>query len=136
MDGTGVQPQKSGTDSVDAVPETLEALRLTPGGARPGLDARGRPVAQNDPTALVTGDTDFLNRLDDSGACVRERHNAPAPPGRLRGRAPGHRSDIDERPVWFSGSTLACDLSLPGSATASNPPGPLTPRRHCGWSGR
>ncbi|MFE9469419.1 hypothetical protein ACFYNW_38600 [Streptomyces virginiae] len=63
--------------------------------------------------ALAQGDADFLDRLRDAGLRVRERHGDD---GALVGYAvalPGDRADRGSRPVWFSGSTLAYDLSLP-----------------------
>ncbi|MCF3181387.1 hypothetical protein IPZ70_15775 [Streptomyces polychromogenes] len=63
--------------------------------------------------ALAENDTDFLERLRDAGLRVRERHGED---GTLLGYAvalPGDRADHGTRPVWFSGSALAYDLSLP-----------------------
>ncbi|MET8844696.1 hypothetical protein ABZW67_31905, partial [Streptomyces rubiginosohelvolus] len=57
--------------------------------------------------------TDFLTRLRDAGLRVREHHDEN---GALDGYAvalPGDRADRGSRPVWFSGRTLAYDLSLP-----------------------
>ncbi|MFJ4320669.1 mobilization protein [Streptomyces lavendulae] len=63
--------------------------------------------------ALAHDDADFLDRLRDAGLRVRERHGDD---GALAGYAvalPGDRADRGTRPVWFSGSSLAYDLSLP-----------------------
>nr|MDT0518643.1 hypothetical protein [Streptomyces sp. DSM 41633] len=63
--------------------------------------------------ALAQGDADFLERLRDTGLRVRER---PGDDGALVGYAvalPGDRAVCSSRPVWFAGSTLAYDLSLP-----------------------
>ncbi|MFJ5552527.1 mobilization protein [Streptomyces sp. NPDC093225] len=63
--------------------------------------------------ALAGTDTDFLERLRDAGLRVRERRDEA---GVLLGYAvalPGDRADAGSRPVWFSGSSLAYDLSLP-----------------------
>ncbi|MCX4547164.1 mobilization protein [Streptomyces sp. NBC_01565] len=63
--------------------------------------------------ALAHGDTDFLDRLRDAGVRVRERRDDD---GALVGYSvalPGDRADGGSRPVWFAGSTLAYDLSLP-----------------------
>ncbi|MFJ3880866.1 hypothetical protein ACIPW5_25890 [Streptomyces sp. NPDC090077] len=63
--------------------------------------------------ALAHDDADFLDRLRDAGLRVRERHGDD---GTLAGYAvalPGDRADHGTRPVWFSGSSLAYDLSLP-----------------------
>ncbi|MBA4864045.1 mobilization protein [Streptomyces sp. PSKA54] len=57
-------------------------------------------------------ETEFLHRLRDAGLRVKLRR---APSGDLLGYAvalPGDRN-ADQQPVWFSGSTLAPDLSLP-----------------------
>ncbi|MFE5537098.1 mobilization protein [Streptomyces sp. NPDC056519] len=63
--------------------------------------------------ALAAGDADFLDQLRDAGLRVRERRGED---GTLLGYAvalPGDRADAGSRPVWFSGSSLAYDLSLP-----------------------
>lgn len=63
--------------------------------------------------ALAQSDSDFLDRLRDAGLRVRERHGDD---GTLVGYSvalPGDRADRGSRPVWFAGSTLAYDLSLP-----------------------
>ncbi|MCY0937345.1 hypothetical protein [Streptomyces sp. H34-S4] len=63
--------------------------------------------------ALAAGDTDFVERLRDAGLRVRERRDDG---GGLVGYAvalPGDRADRGSRPVWFSGGSLAYDLSLP-----------------------
>ncbi|MFD3940503.1 mobilization protein [Streptomyces sp. NPDC058611] len=84
--------------------------------ARRGLAETARKVLQRTvrtAAALAHGDTDFLDRLRDAGLRVRERRDEA---GTLLGYAvalPGDRADHGSRPVWFSGSTLAYDLSLP-----------------------
>ncbi|MFZ3467559.1 hypothetical protein ACODT4_00550 [Streptomyces sp. 2.9] len=63
--------------------------------------------------ALSAGDSDFLERLRDSGLRVHERRDDD---GVLVGYAvglPGDRADGGSRPVWFSGGCLAYDLTLP-----------------------
>ncbi|QEV49529.1 mobilization protein [Streptomyces vinaceus] len=63
--------------------------------------------------ALARDDADFLDRLRDAGLRVRERRDDA---GVLLGYAvalPGDRAEGGSRPVWFSGSSLAYDLSLP-----------------------
>ncbi|MFJ3882412.1 hypothetical protein ACIPW5_33835 [Streptomyces sp. NPDC090077] len=67
--------------------------------------------ASGDAVAGVVAD--FLDRLRDAGLRVRERHGDD---GTLAGYAvalPGDGADHGTRPVWFSGSSLAYDLSLP-----------------------
>ncbi|MFI8817601.1 MULTISPECIES: mobilization protein [unclassified Streptomyces] len=72
--------------------------------------------------AQATDDTDFLARLHDAGLRVRERRDDS---NTLVGYAvalPGDRADRGSRPVWFSGSTLAYDLSLPRVRERYGPP--------------
>ncbi|MFF3675853.1 hypothetical protein ACFYYS_17990 [Streptomyces sp. NPDC002120] len=84
--------------------------------ARRGLVETAREVLQRTvrtAAALARDDTDFLDRLRDAGLRVRERRDDD---GALLGYAvalPGDRADRGSRPVWFAGSTLAYDLSLP-----------------------
>ncbi|MGW1641569.1 mobilization protein [Streptomyces lavendulae] len=84
--------------------------------ARRGLTETARESLQRtvrQAAALAHGDADFLDRLRDAGLRVRERR---ADDGALVGYAvalPGDRADGGTRPVWFAGSTLAYDLSLP-----------------------
>ncbi|MFF4331192.1 mobilization protein [Streptomyces sp. NPDC001591] len=84
--------------------------------ARRGLAETARESLQRtvrQAAALAHGDSDFLDRLRDAGLRVRERR---ADDGVLVGYAvalPGDRADRGTRPVWFAGSTLAYDLSLP-----------------------
>ncbi|MGP3637518.1 mobilization protein, partial [Streptomyces sp. 24-1644] len=84
--------------------------------ARRGLVETARESLQRtvrQAAALAHGDTDFLDRVRDAGLRVRERRDDD---GALVGYAvalPGDRADGGTRPVWFAGSTLAYDLSLP-----------------------
>ncbi|MFD4002766.1 hypothetical protein [Streptomyces rubiginosohelvolus] len=84
--------------------------------ARRGLTESARESLQRtvrEAAARATGTTDFLTRLRDAGLRVREHHDEN---GALDGYAvalPGDRADRGSRPVWFSGRTLAYDLSLP-----------------------
>ncbi|MFI1155076.1 mobilization protein [Streptomyces sp. NPDC020817] len=84
--------------------------------ARRGLVETARESLQRtvrQAAALAHDDTDFLDRLRDAGLRVRERR---ADDGTLAGYAvalPRDRADHGARPVWFAGSTLAYDLSLP-----------------------
>ncbi|WP_329448914.1 hypothetical protein OG906_38315 (plasmid) [Streptomyces sp. NBC_01426] len=84
--------------------------------ARRGLAETAREVPQRTvrtAAALARGGTDFLNRLRDAGLRVHERRDDD---GTLVGYSvalPGDRADGGTRPVWFAGSTLAYDLSLP-----------------------
>ncbi|PVC76954.1 mobilization protein [Streptomyces sp. CS131] len=83
---------------------------------RRGLAESARESLQRtvrEATALATDDADFLTRLRDAGVRVREHHDEN---GALDGYAvalPGDRAERGTRPVWFSGRTLAYDLSLP-----------------------
>ncbi|WP_432079577.1 mobilization protein [Streptomyces sp. YPW6] len=84
------------------------ARRGLPEAARESLQRTVREAA-----ARATTTTDFLTRLRDAGLRVREHHDEN---GALDGYAvalPGDRADHGTRPVWFSGRTLAYDLSLP-----------------------
>ncbi|GLX41739.1 mobilization protein [Streptomyces roseochromogenus] len=93
--------------------------------ARRGLAETARESLQRtvrQAAALAHGDTDFLDRLRDAGLRVRERR---ADDGVLVGYAvalPGDRADGGTRPVWFAGSTLAYDLSLPRVRERFTPP--------------
>ncbi|WP_439081494.1 mobilization protein [Streptomyces sp. WL006] len=84
--------------------------------ARRGLPEASRESLQRtvrEAAARATSTTDFLTRLRDAGLRVREHHDEN---GALDGYAvalPGDRADRNTRPVWFSGRTLAYDLSLP-----------------------
>ncbi|WP_097948851.1 mobilization protein [Streptomyces sp. ms115] len=83
------------------------ARRGLPEAARESLQRTVREAAARATT------TDFLTRLRDAGLRVREHHDEN---GALDGYAvalPGDRADRGSRPVWFSGRTLAYDLSLP-----------------------
>ncbi|WP_405427912.1 hypothetical protein [Streptomyces erythrochromogenes] len=92
--------------------------------ARRGLAETARESLQRTvrtAAALAHDDTDFLDRLRDAGLRVRERLGDD---GTLVGYAvalPGDRADRGSRPVWFSGSTLAYDLSLPRVRERSEP---------------
>ncbi|MFD4023244.1 hypothetical protein ACFWRV_06915 [Streptomyces sp. NPDC058576] len=91
--------------------------RGLPEAARESLQRTVREAA-----ARATNTTDFLTRLRDAGMRVREHHDAN---GALDGYAvalPGDRADRGSRPVWFSGRTLAHDLSLPRIRERFHPP--------------
>ncbi|MBD3550652.1 mobilization protein [Streptomyces sp. SP18CM02] len=93
------------------------ARRGLPEAARDSLQRTVREAA-----ARATGTTDFLTRLRDAGLRVREHHDEN---GALDGYAvalPGDRADRNTRPVWFSGRTLAYDLSLPRVRERFHPP--------------
>ncbi|MCR8945185.1 mobilization protein [Streptomyces sp. OUCMDZ-4982] len=93
-------------------PATGEAEKAARRGlAEPARDTLQRTVRSA--AARATGTADFLTRLRDAGLRVREHHDQD---GTLNGYAvalPGDRADRNTRPVWFSGRTLAYDLSLP-----------------------
>ncbi|MGW4510213.1 hypothetical protein ACWENO_36815 [Streptomyces sp. NPDC004436] len=102
-------------------PQDRTAVRRPLSGEKAKADRRGlletaREVLQRTvrtAAALAENDTDFLDRLRDAGLRVRERR---ADDGALAGYAvalPGDRADHGSRPVWFSGGSLAYDLSLP-----------------------
>ncbi|MFI6209171.1 relaxase/mobilization nuclease domain-containing protein [Streptomyces sp. NPDC051041] len=92
-------------------PRTGEAEKA----ARRGLQETARETLQRavrEAAATATSDSDFFARLGAAGLRVQQRI---APDGNVTGYSvalPGDR-DGGQRPVWFSGSRLAADLSLP-----------------------
>ncbi|MET8661372.1 mobilization protein [Streptomyces griseus] len=109
----GLQAMSPLDQTARRAPVTGEKEKAT----RRGLTEPARATLQRavrEAAALATGDTDFLTRLRDAGLRVREHHNPTT--GAVDGYAvalPGDRADHGTRPVWFSGRTLAYDLSLP-----------------------
>ncbi|MBQ1111176.1 mobilization protein [Streptomyces sp. 404i] len=109
----GLEPMSPLDTTARRAPATGEKEKA----ARRGLTEPARATLQRtvrEAAALATDDTDFLTRLRDVGLRVREHHNATT--GAVDGYAvalPGDRADHGTRPVWFSGRTLAYDLSLP-----------------------
>lgn len=109
----GLEPMSLLDETARRAPATGEKEKA----GRRGLTEPARATLQRavrQAAALATDDTDFLNRLRDAGLRVREHHNATT--GAVDGYAvalPGDRADHGSRPVWFSGRTLAYDLSLP-----------------------
>ncbi|MFB7482684.1 mobilization protein [Streptomyces anulatus] len=109
----GLEPMSPLDETARRAPATGEKEKA----ARRGLTEPARATLQRtvrQAAALATDTTDFLNRLRDTGLRVREHHNATT--GAVDGYAvalPGDRADHGSRPVWFSGRTLAYDLSLP-----------------------
>ncbi|MGV9277729.1 relaxase/mobilization nuclease domain-containing protein [Streptomyces griseosporeus] len=83
--------------------------------ARRGLPETARETLQRavrEAAAAATSDSDFFARLGAAGLRVQQRI---APDGNITGYSvalPGDR-DGSQQPVWFSGSRLAADLSLP-----------------------
>ncbi|MFD6115282.1 hypothetical protein ACFWG0_35025 [Streptomyces yangpuensis] len=108
----GLTPMSPLDRTVRRRPATGEAEKA----ARRGLAETARESLQRTvriAAALAQGDADFLDRLRDAGLRVRERHGDD---GTLVGYAvalPRDRADCGSWPVWFAGSTLAYDLSLP-----------------------
>ncbi|MEU6010712.1 mobilization protein [Streptomyces sp. NPDC047453] len=82
---------------------------------RRGLQETARETLQRavrEAAAAATSDADFFTRLGAAGVRVQQRI---APDGNVTGYSvalPGDR-DGRQQPVWFSGSRLAADLSLP-----------------------
>ncbi|WP_050987889.1 hypothetical protein [Streptomyces sp. W007] len=109
----GLEPMSPLDETARRAPATGEKEKA----GRRGLTEPARETLQRavrEAAALATDDTDFLTRLRDAGLRVREHHNATT--GAVDGYAvalPGDRADHGTRPVWFSGRTLAYDLSLP-----------------------
>ncbi|WP_405445641.1 hypothetical protein [Streptomyces erythrochromogenes] len=88
--------------------------------ARLGLAETARESLQRTvrtAAAQAHDDTDFLDRLRDAGLRVCERlRERLGDDGALVSQSvalPGDRAYCGSRPVWFAGSTLAYDLSLP-----------------------
>ncbi|MFI1576834.1 hypothetical protein OHA57_38305 (plasmid) [Streptomyces anulatus] len=109
----GLEPMSPLDTTARRAPATGEKEKAGRRGlTEPARETLQRAVRQA--AALATDTTDFLNRLRDAGLRVREHHNATT--GAVDGYAvalPGDRADHGSRPVWFSGRTLAYDLSLP-----------------------
>ncbi|MFP8886799.1 relaxase/mobilization nuclease domain-containing protein [Streptomyces mangrovi] len=83
--------------------------------ARRGLPETAREALQRavrEAAAAATGEADFFARLGAAGIRVQQRI---APDGNVTGYSVALPGDRDGRqtPVWFSGSRLAPDLSLP-----------------------
>ncbi|MFC7639617.1 relaxase/mobilization nuclease domain-containing protein [Streptomyces thermogriseus] len=92
-------------------PRTGEAEKA----ARRGLQETARETLQRavrEAAAVATSDADFFTRLGAAGLRVKQRI---APDGTVTGYSVALPGDRDQRqqPVWFSGSRLAPDLSLP-----------------------
>lgn len=109
----GLTPMSPLDETARRAPATGEKEKATRRGLEEtALASLQRTVRQA--AALATDDTDFLTRLRDAGLRVREHHDETT--GTVDGYAvalPGDRADHGTRPVWFSGRTLAYDLSLP-----------------------
>ncbi len=83
---------------------------------RRGLTESARESLQRtvrEAAARATTTNDFLTRLRDAGLRVREHHDENGAVDGYAVALPGDRADRGSRPVWFSGRTLAYDLSLP-----------------------
>ncbi|MFF4330720.1 relaxase/mobilization nuclease domain-containing protein [Streptomyces sp. NPDC001591] len=78
--------------------------------AEPARDTLQRKVREA--AAMAADEADFFVRLGDAGLRVKQRI---APDGNVTGYSVAATGDRDKRqvPVWFSGSNLASDLSLP-----------------------
>ncbi|WP_059006577.1 relaxase/mobilization nuclease domain-containing protein [Streptomyces specialis] len=96
------------------------AAKTPPSAERFKADRTGRPdpprqtlrEAVRQAVAGATTEEEFLARLREAGLRIKLRH---APSGDLLGYAvalPGDRN-ANNAPIWFAGSTLAPDLSLP-----------------------
>ncbi|MFF1265990.1 mobilization protein [Streptomyces anulatus] len=108
----GLSPMSPLDETARRAPATGEKEKA----ARRGLSEPARETLQRtvrQAAALATDDTDFLNRLRDAGLRVREHHDENGAVDGYAVALPGDRADHGSRPVWFSGRTLAYDLSLP-----------------------
>lgn len=111
-----VGPPGTGTRRWPSAAELNKAARLVgghrsvpPAAARDRLRRRVRTVA-----AIATDEADFFARLRHDGVRIKLRHSSQNP-GQITGYAvalPGHNTAA-RTPVWYSGSKLADDLSLP-----------------------
>ncbi|MEU0103691.1 mobilization protein [Streptomyces sp. NPDC006267] len=108
----GLEPMSPLDQTARRAPATGEKEKA----ARRGLVEPARASLQRtvrEAAALATDDTDFLTRLRDAGLRVREHHDHNGTVDGYAVARPGDRADHGSRPVWFSGRTLAYDLSLP-----------------------
>ncbi|MDQ0693568.1 hypothetical protein [Streptomyces sp. W4I9-2] len=108
----GLEPMSPLDETARRAPATGEKEKAT----RRGLTEPARATLQRtvrQAAALATDDTDFLTRLRDAGLRVREHHDENGTVDGYAVALPGDRADHGTRPVWFSGRTLAYDLSLP-----------------------
>ncbi|MEG9551811.1 mobilization protein [Streptomyces baarnensis] len=108
----GLSPMSPLDETARRAPATGEKEKA----ARRGLVEPARTTLQRtvrEAAALATDTTDFLNRLRDAGLRVREHHDENGTVDGYAVALPGDRADHGSRPVWFSGRTLAYDLSLP-----------------------
>ncbi|MEV7114201.1 mobilization protein [Streptomyces anulatus] len=108
----GLEPMSPLDETARRAPATGEKEKsIRRGLTEPARATLQRTVRQA--AALATDDTDFLNRLRDAGLRVREHHDEHGTVDGYAVALPGDRADHGSRPVWFSGRTLAYDLSLP-----------------------
>ncbi|MEU4029173.1 mobilization protein [Streptomyces anulatus] len=108
----GLEPMSPLDETARRAPATGEKEKA----ARRGLSEPARETLQRavrQAAALATDTTDFLTRLRDAGLRVREHHDENGTVDGYAVALPGDRADHGSRPVWFSGRTLAYDLSLP-----------------------
>ncbi|MDF9801463.1 hypothetical protein M2436_000010 [Streptomyces sp. HB372] len=108
----GLSPMSPLDETARRAPATGEKEKA----GRRGLTEPARETLQSavrEAAALATDDIDFLNRLRDAGLRVREHHDENGAVDGYAVALPGDRADHGSRPVWFSGRTLAYDLSLP-----------------------
>lgn len=107
----GLRPLTHGDKTARKWSRTGEAEKA----ARRGLVETARETLQRtvrEAAAVATSDSDFFARLGAAGIRVQQRI---APDGNITGYSVALPGDRDGRaePVWFSGSRLAADLSLP-----------------------
>ncbi|MFD7676153.1 mobilization protein, partial [Streptomyces anulatus] len=108
----GLEPMSPLDETARRAPATGEKEKADRRGlSEPARETLQRAVRQA--ASLATDDTDFLNRLRDAGLRVREHHDENGAVDGYAVALPGDRADHGSRPVWFSGRTLAYDLSLP-----------------------
>ena len=126
------------TAATDRTAVTPPSRAETEKAARRGLEETPRELLRRCAKLAAVAARDpqsYFEELKRLGVDVAPRRSGA---GRLLGYAVSRHGDLnaDGRPVWFSGSTLSPDLSLPklqdrwASAPAPPPPIPPTPAEH------
>jgi hypothetical protein len=124
----GLRQLTPGDGTAAKTPTSAERFKAERTG-RPETPRETLREAVRQAVAGAAGEAEFFTRLREAGLRVELRH---APSGDVLGykvALPGDRNR-DSEPVWFAGSTLAPDLSLPkirhrladGAAPSASPP--------------
>ncbi|WP_127360933.1 relaxase/mobilization nuclease domain-containing protein [Actinacidiphila soli] len=134
----GLRKLKPGDGTGAKTPTSAERFKAERTG-RPEAPRETLREAVRQAVAGAASEAEFFTRLREAGLRVKLRH---APSGDVLGYSvalPGDRNR-DREPVWFAGSTLAPDLSLPkirrrladGTADEATPPAAASGRSE--WS--